>query len=306
MSTAQATSSTSDIQLIIDDALADYAKITGMELSDYPFAAALEQSNSPEDILQLLQGRERAFKEYRDGDRRLISCLSPTVKVLQACSGIMGEAASLVSHTTSHSSVLLTSPRQIPFPPTNVLFAGIDALLNVRPLNISSNMFPINVWVCQAASGVSSSYDALLDLFECLGNLLKRLEIYTTIPPLPIMTDIVLKIMVELLSVLALATKQVKQGRFSKCAVTYKLSVTQCIVEKFAKKLLGDSEIESALQRLDRLTQDEARTTAAQTLGVVHSLVGNMKVVMEGTECLRDCSDVLLMICFVRWQGVNG
>ena len=38
------------------------------------------------------------------------------------------------------------------------------------------------------------------------------------IPPTPVMTDIIVKIMVELLSVLALATKQVKEGRFSKCA----------------------------------------------------------------------------------------
>jgi hypothetical protein len=44
------------------------------------------------------------------------------------------------------------------------------------------------------------------------------------------MTDIIIKIMVELLSVLALATKQIKQGRFSKCqcAVTYTLIVAQC------------------------------------------------------------------------------
>lgn len=35
------------------------------------------------------------------------------------------------------------------------------------------------------------------------------------------MTDIIIKIMVELLSVLALATKQIKQGRLSKYAVTY-------------------------------------------------------------------------------------
>jgi hypothetical protein len=62
------------------------------------------------------------------------------------------------------------------------------------------------------------------------------------------------------------------------------LSVAQCDTEKFAKKLLGDSEIEIVLQRLDRLTQDEARVTVAQTLGVVHGLVGNMKVVMEGAE----------------------
>ena len=35
------------------------------------------------------------------------------------------------------------------------------------------------------------------------------------------MTDIIVKIMVEVLSVLALATKEIKQGRSSKCAVTY-------------------------------------------------------------------------------------
>jgi hypothetical protein len=103
-STGQATSSTSNIQLIIDAALADYAKITGMDLSGHPFAA---RSNSPEAILSLLQGREEAFKEYRDGNRRLISCLSPVVKVLQAFSGILGEAISLVSHT-SHLVSLLT------------------------------------------------------------------------------------------------------------------------------------------------------------------------------------------------------
>jgi hypothetical protein len=163
------------------------------------------------------------------------------------------------------------------------LLVGFDVLLAVCPSNLLFKQLPCDAWVCQAAKGVSSSYDALLDLFECLGNFLKRLEIYTTIPPTPIMTDIIVKIMVELLSVLALATKQINQGRFSKHTVSYALSVAQCIVsEKFAKKLVGDSEIESVLQRLDRLTQDEARMTVAQTLGVVHGLVGNMKVVMEG------------------------
>ena len=97
-STEQATSSTSSVQLIID-ALADYVKTTGIDLASNPFAAVIEQSNSPEGILQLLQEREYAFKEYRDGNRRLISCLSPAVKILQAFSGILGEAASLVSHT---------------------------------------------------------------------------------------------------------------------------------------------------------------------------------------------------------------
>jgi hypothetical protein len=94
--------------------------------------------------------------------------------------------------------------------------------------------------------------------------------------------------MVQLLSVLALAMKQVKEGRFSKHSVTDTVLMAKFAAEKFAKKLLGDSEIEALLQRLDRLTQDEARMTIAQTLGVVHGLVGNIKVVMEGAEYLRD------------------
>ncbi len=65
--------------------------------------------------------------------------------------------------------------------------------------------------------------------------------------------------------------------------------MAECATEKFAKKLLGESEIEGVLQRLDRLTQDEARITVAQTLGVVHGLVGNVKEIMNGAERLLYC-----------------
>ena len=98
-STGQVTSSTSNIQLILDAALADYTKITGVDLSKSSFAAMLEQSNSPEAILVLLQERQKAFKSYRDRYRRLISCLSPAVTIIHAFSGILGEAVSLVSIT---------------------------------------------------------------------------------------------------------------------------------------------------------------------------------------------------------------
>lgn len=53
-------------------------------------------------------------------------------------------------------------------------------------------------------------------------------------------------------------------------------------VVTFVKKLLGENEVEAVLQRLDSLTQDEAHTTAAQTLEVVYGLVQNMRVVMDG------------------------
>jgi hypothetical protein len=69
--------------------------------------------------------------------------------------------------------------------------------------------------VNQVVKDVSASYDALVDLFESIESFLSRLEVYTKISLTEAMTDIVIKIMVEVLSTLALATKQVNQGRLS-------------------------------------------------------------------------------------------
>jgi hypothetical protein len=52
--------------------------------------------------------------------------------------------------------------------------------------------------------------------------------------------------------------------------------------EKLVRKLVGEKKMEEMVQRLDRLTQDEARQTVAQILKVVHGLVESMKVVMDG------------------------
>lgn len=63
-----------------------------------------------------------------------------------------------------------------------------------------------------------------------------------------------------------------------------KIFLTQYDAEKFGKKLLGENGVEAVLQRLDRLTQEEARTTAIQTLEVVYGLVKNIKVVIDGAR----------------------
>ena len=54
------------------------------------------------------------------------------------------------------------------------------------------------------------------------------------------------------------------------------------------KKLRGENDIESTLQRLDRLTLDEARATTAQTLEVVYGLVRHERVVMDGERVLPE------------------
>jgi len=65
------------------------------------------------------------------------------------------------------------------------------------------------------AKGVTASYDALVDLLESIEHFLRRLDIYTRIPSSPAMDEMVVKIIVELLSTLALATRELKQGRSS-------------------------------------------------------------------------------------------
>ena len=133
--------------------------------------------------------------------------------------------------------------------------------------------------------GVIDGYDTLVDSLESIEHFLNRLDIYTKIPPTAAMTEIVVKILVELLSTLALATKQIKQGKPSESVFGEVLHyLTRRDAEKFVKKLLGEKDVEAILQRLDRLTQDEARITAAQTLEVVYGLIQNMRVVMDGEQ----------------------
>ena len=75
--------------------------------------------------------------------------------------------------------------------------------------------------MCQAAKDVKSSYDALIDLLETIEHFMGRLEIYIGLPLTAAMRQILVKITVELLSTLAIATKQIKQSRPGECIPVY-------------------------------------------------------------------------------------
>jgi hypothetical protein len=67
----------------------------------------------------------------------------------------------------------------------------------------------------QAAKDARASRDKLIDLFSGIERFFQRLEIYTGITPTTAMTNITVDIMVEILTILAIATKEVKCGRLS-------------------------------------------------------------------------------------------
>jgi len=88
--------SSSTFESILDTALSEYAKQTGIDLATHPSAQILQNCNSADAILDLLGDKAKQFQAYRDGNRNLINCLKPVVQVLHAVSGILGEAAAMV------------------------------------------------------------------------------------------------------------------------------------------------------------------------------------------------------------------
>src|ERR1700689_520557 len=59
-------------------------------------------------------------------------------------------------------------------------------------------------------------------------------------------------------------------------------------LENFLRKLAGRTELEDALKKLDRLTQEEARMAVSENLRVTHSVRDEVKVVEGKVESVDD------------------
>ena len=109
------------------------------------------------------------------------------------------------------------------------------------------------------------------------------------------MKDIMVKIMVEVLGIFAIVTKEMKQGRASESILHHTFPISHGYSEKYLKKLIGRRDIEDALRRLDILTQEEARMATAQVLKLAHQVKDGVKGVgdkvnlaIEGTFILSN------------------
>ena len=61
----------------------------------------------------------------------------------------------------------------------------------------------------------------------------------------------------------------------------------QCL-EKYGKKLIGRTDIEDALKRLDKLTQEEARMAVAQNLKATHAVDERVRGVANAVVAIGD------------------
>ena len=96
-----------------------------------------------------------------------------------------------------------------------MIFTGVGILLSVRSLSPLFAHTICNSHIPQAAKDVRSSQETLVDIFDRIENFFRRVEVYIAVPPTPEMLDMMVKIMVEVLSIFAIATKETTQGRTS-------------------------------------------------------------------------------------------
>jgi len=90
----------------------------------------------------------------------------------------------------------------------------LGILLDVCTIPKFMRRYPSDVQVNQAANGVITSCDALADMLESIENFINRLRIYAeTSHSMPAVDEIVVKLMVELISTLALVTRKLKKRR---------------------------------------------------------------------------------------------
>jgi hypothetical protein len=76
--------------------------------------------------------------------------------------------------------------------------------------------------ILQAARDVSASHDVLLDLFERMEAFFKRFEVYSRSFRHPELAGVLVKVVVKVLNILSIATKEVEKGRASESLMPFR------------------------------------------------------------------------------------
>ena len=117
----------------------------------------------------------------------------------------------------------------------------------------------------------------------------KRLEVCARISLITKMAEVLVRIVIELLSNLSIATKEVKRRRENELSQqdTLHISPISCFPELLSTNLLGRTDIEDTLKRLDSLIQEEVQMAIARILKV------NTEI-KDGTRPYRPVTNVAL------------
>jgi hypothetical protein len=94
--------------------------------------------------------------------------------------------------------------------------------------------------------------------------------------------------MAQILSILALSTKAVKEKRISLFFIRSEILVANYGIEKLMKKVVGKTEVEDALQKLDLLTKEENLTMVTRNLEDTHHFDDDATIFEESCQDIYD------------------
>ena len=109
------------------------------------------------------------------------------------------------------------------------------------------------------------------------------------------MADKMVQITVEILDILAIATKEMKQSRTSEFDLRFRFYDADIVSEKFVKRVVGRTDLEDGMENLNKLTNEEVVMASAQLLKVAYDIDNrvmgvdeNVLVVKRGVQVVNE------------------
>ncbi|EMD37969.1 hypothetical protein CERSUDRAFT_93496 [Gelatoporia subvermispora B] len=217
-------------------ALEKYKQRTNKDPTKGPFIDQLEKCKTPSEVMEILEKPINDFIDCQNNGNSkagLMRLLNQMVDVLLALH---------LSETVGEGISTVWEPRKA------VIGAVVVLLETIRD--------------------VREGYKMLMDLLEDVSSFIIHLKVYCTSTIFTEMRGILVKTLVEVMSILGLATEQIREGHF----------------KRYIKTLLRDSVIEDAFKKLNRLTSVETRMASTESLKVLYDLVSSLSLLMQDVQ----------------------
>ena len=205
-------------QALLESALQEYEKKPGVVLADWKdsLAIQLQRCHSLDDITTLLRDKMQAFNDNRQRDR-IFKSIKATVSILtpvSAIASIAGDAGLVWQKVLACPAFLTIFAELTPTWESDTFYSWHPTGRMYHSQVHIYCRYPSDVQINQAANGMITSCDALAEMLESIEHFIRRLRIYAETPhPMPEVDEIVVKLMVELVSTLALVTRKLKNRR---------------------------------------------------------------------------------------------
>src|ERR1700677_2688301 len=107
------------------------------------------------------------------------------------------------------------------------------------------------------------------------------------------MTDMMVKIMVEILDILGTATKEMKQSQTSESILCFRWLEAHPYSKKIMKRVAGITKLDDGLKKLDKMTNEEVRMANADAMRTAHDIDKKVEGVNKSVKLVERSSSVL-------------